>query len=69
MKTREELSALKEEIETLNKKLRQLTEEELAQVTGGLHCGIYIGSGSENADKVSPARTTSWFAPDYQKGK
>ena len=35
MKTKEELSALKEEIETLNKKLAELTDEELAQVAGG----------------------------------
>ena len=35
MKTKEELNALKEEIEALNKKLAELTEEELAQVTGG----------------------------------
>ena len=35
MKTKEELNALKEEVETLNKKLAELTEEELAQVTGG----------------------------------
>ena len=34
-KTQEELNALKEEVETLNKKLAELTEEELAQVTGG----------------------------------
>ena len=36
MKTKEELNALKEEVETLNKKLHELTEEELAQVTGGV---------------------------------
>ena len=35
MKTKEELNALKEEVETLNKKLAELTEEELAQVAGG----------------------------------
>ena len=35
MKTKEELNALKEEVETLNKKLAELTEEELEQVTGG----------------------------------
>ena len=35
MKTKEELNALKEEVETLNKKLRELTPEELEQVTGG----------------------------------
>ena len=35
MKT-EELSAIKEEAEALNKKLTELTEEELEQVAGGL---------------------------------
>ena len=35
MKTKEELNALKEEVETLNQKLAELTDEELAQVTGG----------------------------------
>ena len=35
MKTKEELNALKEEVEALSKKLRELTEEELKQVTGG----------------------------------
>ena len=36
MKTKEELNALKEEVETLNKKLAELTEEELEQVSGGV---------------------------------
>ena len=35
MKTKEELNALKEEVEALNKKLAELSEEELAQVVGG----------------------------------
>ena len=35
MKTNEELKALRNEIETLNKKLAELTEEELEQVIGG----------------------------------
>ena len=35
MKTKEELNALKEEVETVSKKLHELTEEELAQVSGG----------------------------------
>ena len=35
MKTKEELNALKEEVENLSKKLAELTEEELAQVSGG----------------------------------
>ena len=34
-KTKEELNAIKEEVETLNEKLHELTEEELAQVSGG----------------------------------
>ena len=42
MKTKEELNSLKEEVETVNKKLHELTEEELAQVSGGsIHlCGV-----------------------------
>ena len=35
MKTKDELNALKEEIKDLNKKLAELTEEELTQVSGG----------------------------------
>ena len=34
MKTKEELNALKEEVETVSKKLAELTDEELAQVSG-----------------------------------
>ena len=36
MKSKEELNALKEEIETLNKKLAELNEDELEQVAGGI---------------------------------
>ena len=36
MKTKEELNALKEEVEAVNKKLAELTEEELEQVSGGI---------------------------------
>ena len=35
MKTKEELNTLKEEVEAVNEKLQELTEEELEQVTGG----------------------------------
>ena len=35
MKTAEELNALKIEAETVNKKLAELTDEEIAQVNGG----------------------------------
>ena len=36
MKTPEELNAQKEEVKTLNERFRELTEDELAQVTGGV---------------------------------
>ena len=74
MKTKEELNALKEEIEKLNRKLAELTEEELEEVTGGGHCGIYAGGGSmvhaptfgESSDKgkIGPDSTKSWFGTD-----
>ena len=37
MKTKEELNALKEEVETLNNKLSELTEDEFSQVNGGAY--------------------------------
>ena len=37
MKTKEELNALKEEIEALDRKLRELSREDLIQVTGGAY--------------------------------
>lgn len=36
MKTKEELNALKKEVKAVREKLAELTEEELAQVVGGL---------------------------------
>lgn len=39
MKTKEELKALKEEVEILNEKLAELSDEELKQVTGGIAPG------------------------------
>ena len=50
MKTQEELRELKEEYEVLNKKLKELTEEELKLVTGGI---------DENGYKYS-FRSTDW---------
>ena len=41
MKTKEELNDLKEEVETQNKELHELTEEKIAQVTGGLNWGPF----------------------------
>ena len=34
-KTKEELNEIKEEVETVNEKLAELTPEEIAQVSGG----------------------------------
>ena len=51
-KTQEELNALKEEVETLNKKLAELSEEELAQVSGGwVYRDIEISLESENGEE------------------
>lgn len=36
MKTKEELNAIKEEVDTVSKKLAELSEDELKQVTGGI---------------------------------
>ena len=36
MKTKEELNALKKEVESLNKKLAELSEDELEMVSGGV---------------------------------
>ena len=48
MKTKEELNALKEEIETLNKKLAELSEDELKQVAGGLDITVNDFSAEAN---------------------
>ena len=43
-KTKEELDALKEEVEAVNEKLAELTPEELEKVNGGLFVADLIGS-------------------------
>ena len=50
MKTKEELNALKEEVETLNKKLAELSEDELEQVTGGVIFHKQIGKYCKYCD-------------------
>ena len=47
-KTQEELNQLKTEYETLNNKLKELTEEELNMVTGGI-----LGIPSVSADNTN----------------
>ena len=48
MKTKEELNALKEEAETLNRKPHELSDEELEQVSGGLKQNIHPFYKPEN---------------------
>ena len=45
MKTNEELNALKEEVETVSKKLHELNEEELSQVSGGFENLVKLIAG------------------------
>ena len=49
-KTKEELKAIKEEVESVNEKLAELTPEEIAQVSGGVlagHCRLVVGYVAE----------------------
>ena len=41
-KSKEELNAIKEDVETLNNKLTELTDDELKQVTGGEDSDSYV---------------------------
>ena len=41
-KTQKELNTMKEEVETLSRKLAELTDEELEQVTGGVMPVIFV---------------------------
>ena len=63
MKSKEELSALKKEIETLNQKLAELTEEELTQVTGGSYADQY-GSGTTAYWDSASSNEYKWGSPD-----
>ena len=60
MKTNEELNALKEEIETLKKKLSELTEEELKQVTGG-------NQGMDESGEINPRCPLKLPAPNSRQ--
>ena len=55
MKTKEELNALKEEVEALNKKLAELTEEELEEVSGG-GGNLYLGYECSKCHKFLPGQ-------------
>ena len=51
-KTKEELNALKEEVESVTRKIRELTDEELEQVTGGFF--------ADPTAVVLPGSSNSW---------
>ena len=57
MKTKEELNALKEEVETVSKKLHELTNDDLEKVAGG------------SADDICPfcGMNLSELSPLFQK--
>ena len=71
MKTKEELNALKDEVGNLNKKLSELTKEELAQISGG---GIFddflqwissdMNYKSGATPKFSPGQAVTFFYLD-----
>lgn len=50
MKTKEELSALKKEVEAIGKKLAELSEDELKQVIGGVWLPDLEGSVGLDAE-------------------
>ncbi|MBQ0090249.1 MAG: bacteriocin [Prevotellaceae bacterium] len=45
-KTKEELNALKEEVESVTRKIHELTDEELEQVSGGQRIPVYLFPGA-----------------------
>ena len=60
MKTKEELNALKNEVETLNAKLAELTEDEIKLVTGGAQTGA-----TDNGDIIPGYKWPSKYKKAY----
>ena len=66
MKTKEELNALKEEVEALNKKLRELTDDELRAVVGGFETGFVIDDQSKEKEiHIYKGNTEKDFDPNF----
>ena len=59
MKTKEELNALKEEVETVNEKLQKLTPEELEQVNGGAKGGNGMAIFQDFSENILAGRPAS----------
>ena len=65
MKTQKELNTIKEEVKTLNKKLVELNDDELTQVTGGVgHYFIYYTIDDDSSLPVSDVSGSSVFPVD-----
>ena len=60
MKTKEELNALKEEVEALSKKLAELSEEELAQVAGGSVDDVFQRYNEDISDYLRGLLNPDW---------
>ena len=71
MKTKEELNALKEEVEALNRKLAELTGEELVLVTGGTTAssGVIAGSNGHGGISANGGRMVHVDTPTYSPEK
>ena len=63
MKTKEELNALKAEVETVSKERQKLTDEELAQVSGGDTEENLCPRNLEKADSQCVDRSTKYICP------
>ena len=70
MKSEKELNVLKEEVETLNKKLAELTEDELAQVSGGVEWSVpENGLPRPSRDTEPENYTTGWTPSENEEWK
>ena len=65
MKTKEELNALKEEVETVNKKLAELTDEELAQVSGGAYIKGLTDQYTGGDSYIKPGHPEDYYTDSH----
>ena len=67
MKTKEELNALKEEVETVNRKPHEMSEEDLEQASGGV-VASYDGYSSVLGPAICPG-CDNYTATYYYRNK